>query len=313
MANAADLPKHAAPMPARPSSLPVWAIGLGAISLGLAVVGLVLVVLTKQEAGEHRLFAQEKIQTAEKSLAEVRASQDEVRQALEKQIRAGEGRLAEAEKRLQELQEKGEVVSRELEVIASLKRDQERLAGKVEQAATETRRKLAEHEEGLADLKKKAIFPTLAPIGAQQVAPRPAPPAGIRIQAGLLDAREKTFFRPAGMKVYLVREPLQKIARGYGIAGSIHDLTDLWIRKLKYPGTMGTGERLENSIQKTALMSCILGADGSGQTPEAPAPGAYWLIGATPVGNGFVFEKEIQVKTGQEQYVLNGEDRPRID
>ena len=61
----------------------------------------------------------------------------------------------------------------------------------------------------------------------------------------------------------------------------------------------------------SALATCVLGADGEGQTMEPPARGSYWLIGATPLGSGFVFEKAISVQTGKELFILNSADQAK--
>lgn len=290
------------------SSIGGWAIVVGGASFLVAVVALVVSVSTQQTVHVQKLSTLEKIQATETSLVQVRASQDEVRQLMQKQVEIGETRLADSEKRYQELVAKGDILSRELDVVSS---QWASMAAKVEKANAESLAKITKNEEGIADLKRKAVFPVLAPIGAQQVTPRPASPVGIRIKAGLLDPIAKSFFTPTGMRVYLVREPLENIAHGYGISGSVENLTELWVRKLKYPGTTGTGELLENSIQKSALATCVLGADGEGQTMEPPARGSYWLIGATPLGSGFVFEKAISVQTGKELFILNSADQAK--
>jgi len=271
-------------------SVPWGAYLLAVFGLLAGGSGAYLAWETKKQAEEQIQAADQKIQATEKNLEDLRANQVDTRAALEKKIQEDTGKLRVqlegAESQVQKLEEKGKVVSKELEVIAALKAQQQQMESRlasVDKTTLETSKRLEVTEAGLEDLKKKALKASLT---AQT--PGPKSP-------------------PVGMKLYLTREPLGVIAKSSGIAGEPAELAEKWKSLFTNPSGNAQGQRIENAVVRAAVATGVVGIDGAAEMQKVP-PGDYYLLGATGQGNGFVYEKKIRVAKGNEDVLLNRED-----
>jgi len=245
---------------------------------------------TKKLSEEQIQAADQKIQMTEKNLDELRSTQAESRAILEKKIQDDTGKLRiqleSAEGQVQKLEEKSEAVSRELEVISTLKTQQQQMETRlasVDKNAQETSRRLEVTQAGLEDLKKKALK---ASVMAQDPGARNP---------------------PVGMKVYLTREPLGIIARNSGISGEPAELSERWKRLFTSPSGNAQGQKIDNAVARAAVATGTVGPDGAVELQKVP-PGEYYLLGATGQAGGFVYEKKIRVEKSSEDVLLNRED-----
>ena len=306
-APAIPAPKPAAPLPPAPSAqagspgtskpaaaTPVVAYVLAILGILAGGGGAYLAWETKKQAEEKIQSAiqsaDQKIQSTEKDLGDLRASQEQTRVALEKKIQEDTGKLRiqleSAEGQVQKLEEKSEAVSRELEVISTLKTQQQQMETRlasVDKSARETSQRLEATQAGLEDLKKKALK---ASVTAQDPGARNP---------------------PVGMKVYLTREPLGIIARNSGISGEPAELSERWKRLFTSPSGNAQGQKIDNAVARAAVATGTVGPDGAVELQKVP-PGEYYLLGATGQANGFVYEKKIRVEKSSEDVLLNRED-----
>lgn len=306
-APAIPAPKPAVPLPPAPSAqagspgtskpaaaTPVVAYVLAILGILAGGGGAYLAWETKKQAEEKIQSAiqsaDQKIQSTEKDLGDLRASQEQTRVALEKKIQEDTGKLRiqleSAEGQVQKLEEKSEAVSRELEVISTLKTQQQQMETRlasVDKSARETSQRLEATQAGLEDLKKKALK---ASVTAQDPGARNP---------------------PVGMKVYLTREPLGIIARNSGISGEPAELSERWKRLFTSPSGNAQGQKIDNAVARAAVATGTVGPDGAVELQKVP-PGEYYLLGATGQANGFVYEKKIRVEKSREDVLLNRQD-----
>jgi len=182
--------------------------------------------------------------------------------------------------------EQGEVFSRELQVISTLKTQQQQMENRlanVDQTARETSQRLEVTQAGLEDLKKKALKASLTAQDPGAKNP------------------------PVGMKIYLTREPLETIALKNGIPGSSTELAERWKNLFLKPAGDSQGQKIENAVARAAVATGVVGADGAAEMQKVP-PGNYYLLGATGQGDGFVYEKKIQVQKNTEDVLLEREN-----
>jgi len=287
-------PKPAVPVPpalepARPST-PWAAYGLAILGILIGGGGTYLAWETKKMSEERIQAADQKIQATEKDLGDLRSSHDQARAELEKKIQEDTGKLRiqleGAESQVQKLEEQGKVVSKELEVISTLKSQQQQMETRlatVDKNAQETSKRLEVTQAGLEDLKKKALKASLT---AQDPASR---------------------HPPVGMKIYLTREPLAVIAKNSGIFGDPAELAEKWKSLFTSPSGNAQGQKIDNAVARAAVATGTVGADGAAEMQKVP-PGEYYLLGATGQGNGFIYEKKITVAKDSEDVLLNRGD-----
>ena len=194
--------------------------------------------------------------------------------------------LEGAEGQVKKLEEKSEAVSRELEVISTLKTQQQEMQSRlvsVDKTAQETSKRLEATQAGLEDLKKKALKASVT-----------AHDPGARNP-------------PVGMKVYLTREPLGVIAKNGGISGDPMELSEKWKSLFTSPSGNAQGQKIDNAVARAAVATGTVGPDGAVELQKVP-PGEYYLLGATGQANGFVYEKKIRVEKSTEDVLLNRKD-----
>lgn len=288
-------PKPAATVPVAPpeplrSSTPWGAYLLAVLGILIGGGGAYLAWETKKLSEEQIQAADQKIQMAEKNLDDLRSTQAESRAILEKKIQDDTGKLRiqleSAEGQVQKLEEKSQAVSRELEVISTLKSQQQQMETRlanVDKAAQETSKRLEATQAGLEDLRKKALK---ASVTAQN-------PGGLN--------------PPVGMKVYLTREPLGVIAKNGGISGDPMELSEKWKSLFTSPSGNVQGQKIDNAVARAAVATGTVGPDGAVELQKVP-PGEYYLLGATGQANGFVYEKKIRVEKTTEDVILNREN-----
>lgn len=296
-------PKPSVPFPPPPSAkaspelslkpaggAPVAAYVLAILGILAGGGGAYLAWETKKLSEGQIQAADQKIQMAEKNLDDLRSTQAESRAILEKKIQDDTGKLRiqleSAEGQVQKLEEKSQAVSRELEVISTLKSQQQQMETRlanVDKAAQETSKRLEATQAGLEDLRKKALK---ASVTAQN-------PGGLN--------------PPVGMKVYLTREPLGQIARNSGISGDPAELSERWKSLFTSPSGNVQGQKIDNAVARAAVATGTVGPDGAVELQKVP-PGEYYLLGATGQANGFVYEKKISVEKSTEDVLLNRED-----
>lgn len=302
-APAIPAPKPAVPLPAAPSaqagspgtSKPAAATPVAAYVLAILGIlggggGAYLAWETKKLSEEQIQAADQKIKVTEKNLDDLRSTQAESRAILEKKIQDDTGKLRiqleSAEGQVQKLEEKSEAVSRELEVISTLKTQQQQMETRlasVDRASQETSKRLDVTQAGLEDLKKKALK---ASVTAQDPGARNP---------------------PVGMKIYLTRESLAGIARNSGISGEPAELSERWKSLFTSPSGNAQGQKIDNAVARAAVATGMVGPDGAVELQKVP-PGEYYLLGATGQANGFVYEKKIRVEKSSEDVLLNRED-----
>lgn len=266
----------------------VWLLALLGILIGGG--GAYLAWETRQQSEEQIRAAGQKIQNTEKEVADLRSTHEESRAALEKKIQEDTGKLRvqleSAAVQVQKLEEQGEVFSRELQVISTLKTQQQQMESRltsVDQTARETSKRLEVTQAGLEDLKKKALK---ASVSAEDPGARNP---------------------PVGMKIYLTREPLAVIARNSGISGDPAELAERWKSLFTNPSGNAQGQKIDNAVARAAVATGVVGADGAAELDKVP-PGEYYLLGATGQGNGFVYEKRIKVEKNIRDVLLNREN-----
>jgi hypothetical protein len=245
---------------------------------------------TRKQAEEKIQAADQKIQSTERDLGDLRSSHEQARTALEKKIQDDTGKLRiqleSAEGQVQKLEEKSQAVSRELEVISTLKTQQQQMETRlasVDKAAQETSQRLEATQAGLEDLKKKAL------------------------KASVTAEDPGTRNPPVGMKIYLTREPLGQIARNSGISGDPAELSERWKSLFTSPSGNAQGQKIDNAVARAAVATGTVGPDGAVELQKVP-PGEYYLLGATGQANGFVYEKKIRVEKSNEDVLLNRAD-----
>lgn len=296
-------PKPSVPLP--PSSSAKASSGLSPKPAGGApVAAYVLAILgiltggggaylawdTRNQAEEKIQAADQKIQSTERDLGDLRSSHEQARTALEKKIQDDTGKLRiqleSAEGQVQRLEERSQAVSRELEVISTLKTQQQQMETRlasVDKNARETSQRLEATQAGLEDLKKKAL------------------------KASLTAQNPGTRNPPVGMKIYLTREPLGMIARNSGISGDPAELSERWKSLFTSPSGNAQGQKIDNAVARAAVATGTVGPDGAVELQKVP-PGEYYLLGATGQANGFVYEKKIRVEKSNEDVLLNRAD-----
>lgn len=263
---------------------------LALLGILVGAVGTYLAWETRMQSEEKIQAAGQKIQSTEKDVAELRTTHQETRVALEKQIKDDTGKLRiqleSATVQVQKLEEQGEVFSRELQVISSLKTQQQQMESrlaKVDKTAQETSQRLDLTQAGLEDLKKKALK---ASVTAQDPASRNP---------------------PVGMKIYLTREPLAVIAKKNGISGEPAELSERWKSLFTSPSGNPQGQKIDNAVARAAVATGTVGQDGAVELQKVP-PGDYYLLGATGQANGFVYEKKIRVEKNTGDVILDRQD-----
>lgn len=287
--------KPAATVPVAPpeplrSSTPWGAYLLAVLGILIGGGGAYLAWETKKLSEEQIQAADQKIQSTEKNLNDLRSSHHETRVALEKKIQEDTGKLRiqleGAEGQVKKLEEKSEAVSRELEVISTLKTQQQEMQSRlvsVDKTAQETSKRLEATQAGLEDLKKKALK------------------ASVTAEAG------GTRNPPAGMRIYLTRQPLTTIAKNSGISGEAAELSERWKSLFTSPSGNAQGQKIDNAVARAAVATGTVGQDGAVELQKVP-PGEYYLLGATGQGDGFVYEKKITVQQDAENFLLKRED-----
>jgi hypothetical protein len=207
--------------------------------------------------------------------------------ALEKKIQEDTGKLRiqleSAAGQVQKLEEQGKVVARELEVISTLKTQQQSLETRldtVDKSSRETSKKLEVTQARLEDLKKTALQ---ANITAQTPGARNA---------------------PVGMKLYLARESLAMIAQANGIPGTAAELSEKWKNLFLHPSGNAEGQKIENAVSRSAVATGVVGSDGAVELQQVPS-GEYYVLGATGQGGGYVYEKKIKVDQNTQDFLLN--------
>ena len=260
----------------------------------LAVLGIVIGVVatylaweTKKQSDQQIQAAGEKIQSTEKDLGELRSTHEQSRTALEKKIQEDTGKLRIQLEftagQVQKLEEEGKVFSRELEVISTLKTQQQSIETRldtVDKSSRETSRKLEFTQAGLEDLKKFALKASISP---QDPSARNA---------------------PVGMKLYLTRESLATIAQTKGISLDPIQLKEKWKNLFLYPSGNPEGQKIENAVSRSAVATGVVGSDGAVELQQVP-PGEYYVLGATGQAGGFVYEKKIKVDQNTQDIFLN--------
>ena len=260
----------------------------------LAVLGIVIGVVatylaweTKRQSDQQIQAAGEKIQSTEKDLGELRSTHEQSRTALEKKIQEDTGKLRIQLEftagQVQKLEEEGKVFSRELEVISTLKTQQQSIETRldtVDKSSRETSRKLEFTQAGLEDLKKFALKASISP---QDPSARNA---------------------PVGMKLYLTRESLATIAQTKGISLDPIQLKEKWKNLFLYPSGNPEGQKIENAVSRSAVATGVVGSDGAVELQQVP-PGEYYVLGATGQAGGFVYEKKIKVDQNTQDIFLN--------
>ena len=260
----------------------------------LAVLGIVIGVVatylaweTKKQSDQQIQAAGEKIQSTEKDLGELRSTHEQSRTALEKKIQEDTGKLRIQLEftagQVQKLEEEGKVFSRELEVISTLKTQQQSIETRldtVDKSSRETSRKLEFTQAGLEDLKKFALKASISP---QDPSARNA---------------------PVGMKLYLTRESLATIAQTKGISLDPIQLKEKWKNLFLYPSGNPEGQKIENAVSRSAVATGVVGSDGDVELQQVP-PGEYYVLGATGQAGGFVYEKKIKVDQNTQDIFLN--------
>jgi flagellar basal body-associated protein FliL len=260
----------------------------------LAVLGIVIGVVatylaweTKKQSDQQIQAAGEKIQSTEKDLGELRSTHEQSRTALEKKIQEDTGKLRIQLEftagQVQKLEEEGKVFSRELEVISTLKTQQQSIETRldtVDKSSRETSRKLEFTQAGLEDLKKFALKASISP---QDPSARNA---------------------PVGMKLYLTRESLATIAQTKGISLDPIQLKEKWKNLFLYPSGNPEGQKIENAVSRSAVATGVVGSDGAVELQKVP-PGEYYVLGATGQAGGFVYEKKIKVDQNTQDIFLN--------
>lgn len=313
----AVLPPSPVPSPSRSPAWGLrWAAILGATALLLAGSGIYLALEAQQNAEAKVSQAQLKIESAEKELDNLRLAYEEVRISLEKKIQADTEKLrlqlASAEEKVQQLQEQGKVVGRELEVVAKLKSQQEAMRMKldsVDKLGDEIRQKLRETQDGLEDLRKKAVLATITPA-MPNLSLSKRPKTGIQVLAGLADPKRKEFRIPVGMRVYLTQASLSDIIEKQNLSGDVSVLGDDWVKKLQTTsGTAEEGSQLQIAVSRAAVANCVIGSTGFGQMEKVAPAAPYFLIAATPLDGGFIYQKRISIVSGDEMIVLSREDQ----
>jgi len=287
---------QASPRPTSKASAatPVAAYVLAILGILAGGGGAYLAWETKKQAEEKLQSAiqsaDQKIQSTEKDLGELRASHEQTRVALEKKIQEDTGKLRvqleSAESQVQKLEEKSQAVSRELEVISTLKTQQQEMETRltsVDKSAQETSQRLDATQAGLEDLKKKALKASVTAEGAGTRNP------------------------PIGMRIYLTRQPLTTIAKSSGISGEAAELSERWKSLFTSPSGNAQGQKIDNAVARAAVATGTVGQDGAVELQRVP-PGEYYLLGATGQGNGFVYEKKITVQQDAENILLKRED-----
>lgn len=271
-----------------PFSWHIYALAVLAILIG--GTGAYLAWENGRRSEERIRAAGQKIQSTEKEVANLRSTHEETRAALEKKIQDDTGKLRiqleSATVQVQKLEEQGEVFSRELQVISSLKTQQQQMENRlasVDKTTQETSKRLDVTQAGLEDLKKKALK---ASVTAQD--PGAHNP-------------------PVGMKIYLTREPLAAIARNSGISGEPAELSERWKSLFTSPSGNAQGQKIDNAVARAAVATGTVGQDGAVELQKVP-PGDYYLLGATGQANGFVYEKKIRVEKNTGDVLLNRED-----
>jgi len=263
---------------------------LAVIGIVAGVAGTYLAWETGKKSEEQIQAAGQKIQSTEKEVADLRSTHEESRVALEKKIKEDTGKLRiqleSATIQVQKLEKKSQAVSRELEVISTLKTQQQQMENRltsVDQTVRETSKRLEVTQAGLEDLKKKALKASVMAQEPGQKSP------------------------PVGMKIYLTREPLGTIAKNSGISGDPGELADTW--KSLFTSLSGNpqGQKIDNAVARAAVATGTVGQDGAVELQKVP-PGEYYLLGATGQGNGFVYEKKITVAKDSEDVLLNRGD-----
>ena len=265
-----------------------WVVYLLAV-LGIVIgaAGTYLAWETKKQSEQQIQAAGEKIKSTEKDLGELRSTQEQSRAVLEKKIQEDTGKLRiqleSAAGQVQKLEEQGKVVSRELEVISTLKTQQQSFETRldtVDKSSRETSRKLEVTQAGLEDLKKNALKASISP---QDPSARNA---------------------PVGMKLYLTRESLAAIAQASGISLDPVQLKEKWKNLFIYPSGNPEGQKIENSVARAAVATGVVGSDGAVELQQVP-PGEYYVLGATGQAGGFVYEKKIKVDQNTQDVFLN--------
>lgn len=293
-----------------------WAAILGSVALLLSGSGIYLALQAQRNAEAQVSQAQLKIESAEREVADLRSAYEEVRVSLEKKIQADTEKLrlqlASAEEKVQQLQEQGKVVGRELEVVSRLKSQQEAMRLKldsVDKLGDEIRQKLRETQDGLEDLRAKAVLATITPA-MPNLSLTKRPKTGIQVLAGLADSKRKEFRIPVGMRVYLTQVSLIDIIEKKELKGDASELVEDWLRKLpSSPTATEQVGQLQSAVSQASLASCVIGSTGFGQMEKvAPAP-SYYLIGATSLDGGFIYQKKITINSGDETFVLSREDQ----
>lgn len=266
----------------------VYVLALLGILVGAA--GAYLAWETRKQSEEQIQAASQKIQSTEKDVADLRTTHEEARVALEKKIKDDTGKLRieleSASVQVQKLEEQGEVFSRELQVISTLKTQQlqmENRLASVDKTAQETSKRLELTQAGLEDLKKKALK---ASVTAQDPGARNP---------------------PVGMKIYLTREPLAVIAKNSGIPGEPAELSERWKSLFTSPSGNAQGQKIDNAVARAAVATGTVGQDGAVELQKVP-PGDYYLLGATGQANGFVYEKKIRVEKNTGDVLLDRQD-----
>lgn len=302
-APAIPAPKPAVPLPPAPSaqagspgtSKPAAATPVAAYVIAILGIlggggGAYLAWETKKLSEEQIQAADQKIQMTEKNLDELRSTQAESRAILEKKIQDDTGKLRiqleSAEGQVQKLEEKSEAVSRELEVISTLKTQQQEMATRLaslDKSAQETSQRLEVTQAGLEEIKKKALKASVT-----------AEAAGTRNP-------------PVGMRIYLTRQPLTTIAKNSGIPGGPAELSGTWKSLFTSPSGNAQGQKIDNAVARAAVATGTVGPDGAVELQKVP-PGEYYLLGATGQGDGFVYEKKINVQQDDENILLKRED-----
>lgn len=258
-----------------------WVVYLLAV-LGILIgaAGTYLAWETKKQSEQQIQAAGEKIKSTEKDLGEFRA-------ALEKKIQEDTGKLRiqleAAAGQVQKLEEQGKVVSRELEVISTLKTQQQSFETRLDRSdksSRETSRKLEVTQAGLEDLKKNALKASISP---QDPSARNA---------------------PVGMKFYLTRESLAAIAQANGISSDPAQLKEKWKNLFFYPFGNPEGQKIENAVSRSAVATGVVGSDGAVELQQV-TPGEYYVLGATGQAGGFVYEKKIKVDQSTQDVLLN--------
>lgn len=290
--------RSARPDPILPPSPPAGTRGstpwfvhvLALLGILIGAGGVYLAWETKKQSEQQIQAADQKIESTEKNLADLRTSHEESRITLEKKIQEDTGKLRiqleSAEIQVKKLEEESQVVSRELQVIGTLKTQQQNLESRldaVDKSSRDTRQRLEVTQAGLEDLKKKALKASISPQEP-----------GSRVS-------------PVGMKLYLTRDSLGAIASRAGIAGAPEELAESWKKLFSQPAGDSRGQKIQTAVAQSAVATGVVGADGAAEMQKVP-PGDYFLLGATGQGGGFVYEKKVKVDKNSGDLILSSED-----